>query len=198
MKLFIDMDGVLADFFNAAIRVNINAIINRNVGSMASDERQQQINHAIQSYPKGEYQIEKHLGISSAEFWSAIDEHGGAFWSCLDLCEGAIELWDIAQNHNPIVLTSPSLQPHCVSGKLQWLQRMYGSNFRDYIFCPAQHKHLLAGPESILIDDRESNCDDWMESGGSAILWPHLGNRSDLSIDIALNLLKEQIEEFGK
>ena len=178
MKLtqaYIDMDGVLADFFKSALLVN-------------------HVDCSAINYPKGQYNIEKWLGVKTEYFWERIDDHGEGFWSGLDLCEGALELWEIVQPLNPIILTSPSMQPHCVSGKLKWLQSTFGNQFRDYIFCPAQHKLHLAKEHCLLVDDRETNVRDFYAVGGQAYLWPHIGNNSAATINDALSDIKIMVE----
>lgn len=169
------MDGVLSDFFGNALDVHGS----NGVG-----------------YPKGEYQIEKYLGISTNDFWRGIDAAGEEFWRQMDVCDGALGLLNVIdeKSHKPIVLTSPSMQPSCVSGKLKWLHRVFGMKFRDYIFCPAQHKHLLATPTSLLIDDRESNCDEFNAAGGQSILWPHLGNTASYSLSDAHEMVSRALD----
>lgn len=177
MNVYVDMDGVLADFFGSALRVN---------------------NSNGTGYPKGEYQIQKYLNISTNQFWENIDAAGEEFWFDLGMCNGAEELWQIVEPYNPIVLTSPSMQPHCVSGKLKWLQKVFGRDFRDYIFCPAQHKRLLANPNSILIEDGEKNIEQWENNRGFGLLWPHIGNSSDWTIDEALDALISALDRAEK
>lgn len=169
-QAYIDMDGVLADFMGSALALH--------------DE-------SVEDYPKGLYAIEKHLNITTEEFWRVIDNAGEDFWTGLDVCEGAMELWELVQPLSPIVLTSPSMNPVCVSGKTKWLQRVFGSDFRDYIFCPAQHKHHIASPGALLIDDREQNIEDWQAHGGYGCLWPHLGNNCKISIADMLEDIKQ-------
>ena len=186
-QAFVDMDGVLARFFEDAIWVNTDSNLPHSV-------RTKQYRAALAEYPKGEYQIERYLGISTDDFWSEIDAKGERFWRELLPCDGAMDLWAIVQPLNPIVLTSPSMQPHCVSGKLQWLQRHFGSDVRDYIFCPAQHKKHLAAEGRLLIDDRPSNVTEWIDAGGIGYLWPHLGNDSQLTIADALNDIRVLVD----
>lgn len=172
MTVFVDMDGVLSDFFGQAMRVHESDGVD---------------------YPKGQYRIEEYLGISASEFWAKIDHEGEEFWSEMPLCEGAMDLWDTLQPLKPIILTSPSMQPHCVSGKLKWMQDWFGTSFRDYIFCPANHKYKLARHNSFLIDDSQSNCNDWIEKGDSPLgctLWPHIGNSRESSIEDAMGSMK--------
>ena len=165
-QAYIDMDGVLADFMGAALALH---------------------DSSLEGYPKGLYKIEEHLGVTTDEFWRVIDSTGEDFWSSLELCEGALDLWEIVQPLNPIILTSPSMNPVCVSGKLKWLQEVFGNQFRDYIFCPAQHKKHLARDSCLLVDDRPQNVSDFIDSGGCGYLWPHIGNGSIVKMEQALN-----------
>jgi len=175
-QIFVDMDGVLSNFFDAALAAH---------GSDGS------------GYPRGLYQIEQYLDITANEFWRVIDEQGEDFWSGMSMCEGADALWELVLPHKPIILTSPSMNPLCLSGKLKWMQNVFHEKFRDYIFCPAQHKHLLANHKnSILIDDRQSNVDDWHKAGGIGVLWPHIGNEHEGNVDSTIENLKPILEEI--
>lgn len=153
---FIDLDGVLADFFAGVCRV-----FNR--PDLAA------------CWPAGEYSCEKVLGITRSEFWRAIeaDPH---FWSSLAAYPWKSPLIDAVRSwgYRPFICTTPSTDPVCAAQKTMWIQDHLGSQWRDYCLC--QDKHLLAAPNRILIDDKDENVDLFTEFGGTGILFPQRWN----------------------
>lgn len=149
--IFIDMDGVLADFVTAACRVH---------GRQPAHDHER---------------LHEAWGISSREFWWEIESHGDSFWALLDEYSWSRDLVVLAKEFGPIsIATSPALSPDCAAGKVAWLQRFFGNNFREFMIGP--RKHLLAKPGAILIDDTVRHCDDFREAGGEAILFPQPWN----------------------
>lgn len=154
-QLYIDMDGVLADFLGGVTEI---------------------YDKTTDNYPKGLYDVETFVDVSRARMWKDIDDRGEAFWSTLPPLQSGLNMWLKLEHLNPIVLTSPSISPACVAGKLQWLQNCFGSSFRDYIFCPAHHKQQLARDNAVLVDDSVKNCEEFVTAGGAAVVWPSLSN----------------------
>jgi len=72
-------------------------------------------------------------------------------------------------------LTSPTLDPDCVAGKLEWIQTHTPKwMHRQYMIGPA--KHLCAKTGALLIDDSDDKVDEFEEEGGNAILVPRPWN----------------------
>lgn len=167
--IYVDMDGVLADFCTAALKVHESPFDYR-------------------TYPvPGQYSMEKILNISASEFWSKIDEGGEAFWANLPEFPWTEELIDLLNRNyrdNWMILSSPSINPKCMSGKMKWLQRLLGKQFRQFMFTPAKYKRLLAEtPGAILIDDSDLNCDQFIKDGGDAIKFPQVWNTAGMYIE---------------
>ena len=109
------------------------------------------------------------------EFWQSI---GRGFWanvpqsnefSLLFLCE------QFVGTENVCILSSPTLDPDCLAGKLEWIQETMPSRFhRQFLFGP--RKHFCARPDALLIDDRDKNVEDFRAHGGQAILMPRPWN----------------------
>lgn len=115
------------------------------------------------------------LPVSSYLAWNRIDEAGAEFWANLQPLPWMRELYETCSAFAPtVLLTSPSEHSSSHAGKVQWMQREFGSNFRDYLI--GSVKHRCAHPGALLIDDSPRNCESFVEHGGHAILFPGVGN----------------------
>jgi len=101
-------------------------------------------------------------------FWSPIDKAGVDFWVDLEWTPDGKELWDYIKKYDPELLSSPSRQNDSRVGKRLWVKReLSGSHL---ILRSASKKQEFANPESILIDDRPLNIEQWKDAGGITIL----------------------------
>jgi hypothetical protein len=108
----------------------------------------------------GQYHTDK-------SFWEPIDKAGVDFWVALEWTPDGKELWDYIKKYNPDLLSSPSIQNDSRVGKSLWVKReLPGTHL---ILRSAHKKQEFAAPDSILIDDRESNIEEWANAGGIAI-----------------------------
>jgi hypothetical protein len=160
--IFLDMDGVIANFMEPALAL---------VFGDSAKER-------FADWPKGAYDPWPKLGTTETEFWAIIDGAGSDFWASLPAYSWTNKLIiGLQELGTVIVLSSPSRNPNCVAGKLQWLHNAFGYEFRNYIFAPAKHKQLLAQPNRYLIDDAEHNVNRFINNGGGgAVLVPQRWN----------------------
>ena len=158
------MDGVLVDFVSAAMDVHGETYV-------------------PSEWPAGVWDVVKvlnardHISLTTRQFWKNIDETYG-FWRKLRPLSTANELLNVvaATNLPWSISTSPSRHPNSSSGKVEWLQQFFGDGFRDYMLGP--NKHLLANPETVLIDDGTHNVNAFREAGGHAILFPQPWNEN--------------------
>lgn len=105
---------------------------------------------------------------SDKKFWDPIDKEGVDFWLNLEWTPDGKVLWDYIKKYNPELLSSPSRQNDSRVGKYKWVEReLPGTHL---ILRSANKKQEFATPESILIDDRMSNIEEWNASGGIGIL----------------------------
>jgi len=72
-------------------------------------------------------------------------------------------------------LSSPTLSPDSVAGKLEWIQR-YAPAWMQRQFLIGPSKHLCATPKTLLIDDCDKNVEAFRMCGGHAILVPRPWN----------------------
>ena len=109
---------------------------------------------------------EQKYGIE--KFWELINGTGVRFWVGMDWISDGKQLWDYIKNYNPLLLSSPSRADHSRMGKRIWRKRNLPST--KLVLAQAAKKQNYADPDSILIDDRASNVDQWIKAGGIGIL----------------------------
>lgn len=178
--IFVDIDGVLADFTSAALAVHDRAEI-------------------MATWPAGERDIPKVLGLSRTKYWKGIDGLGCEFWSELVPYPWFKELISLIESFGPFsLLTAPALAPHCLEGKVMWIYKNFprenGRLFGDFLI--GREKHLLASPRRILIDDAEHNADQFTKHGGHSILFPQIWNRNH-AVEDRLEFVESQLKQFA-
>lgn len=162
--VFIDMDGVVADFVVGALKAH-----------HFTDEA---IMMTLREWPYAEFNMPKVLGMDSKTFWGAIHED---VWANLQPYNGARALVKAVENlvgeDNVYFLSSPTIDPKCLSGKGNWLIQHFPRYWytRHFVFTP--HKKLFANSRTILIDDYCKNCEDFGRAGGWSILYPQKWNK---------------------
>ena len=142
-KIYLDMDGVIVDF-------------NKRFTELAG---------------MGPREYESTFG--KEKFWDFIDskEKGGGvgFWVGMDWMPGGEALYNRVAQHNHALLSSPSRSESSRIGKHQWKKKYTPST--KLILALAKNKQNYADGNNILIDDRESNIQQWREAGGIGILY---------------------------
>jgi hypothetical protein len=146
--IYCDMDGVLADF---------EARFEHFAG-LSPDEYRKEI---AKKY--GEKQVDK-------MFWDLIDKQIGVrFWRGIPWMPGGQQLWDYIKPYNPTLLSSPSFDDSSRMGKSLWVKDHIPGT--PLIFRQAKKKSEFAGPNKILIDDREDTIMSWKAKNGIGILY---------------------------
>jgi hypothetical protein len=111
-------------------------------------------------------------------FWTAIKR---TVWSTTPESDFFPWLLEICEQYvgrkNICIATSPTLDPECLAGKLEWIHEHLPEWMRrQYAITP--RKFLLARGDSVLIDDCEDNIQNFEDNGGHGILvprpWNHL------------------------
>jgi len=100
-------------------------------------------------------------------FWDPIAKAGKDFWANLYWMPDGQQLWDYIKQYNPKLLTAPSREKSSRIGKQEWVDKHIPGT--PIIFKKAEDKKDLADPNSILIDDRKSNIEQWINAGGIGI-----------------------------
>lgn len=177
--ILLDMDGVIADFVGAIFKAH---------GQLPN----------YGTWPPGEYDCSKVLGISKSDLWRTADKDPD-FWRNMPVLENGFKLYEALKTTREIfIATSPSLDPNCAAGKVEWLQKYFGRNFRNYIITP--HKYLMA-EAGILIDDDDERCEKFRRAGGTAIVYPQPWNSkheyTDCQLEYTLDVLRPSITTLG-
>lgn len=155
IDLYIDMDGVLSNFVTGVLDL------------FQSDKTY---------YDIKEWDIHKSLGVSPEVLWEQINMEGSAFWRDLRPYSWLWKFNKLTENssYDISIATSPSLDPACSMGKLQWINAYIPNLARKVFIGPEKHK--LSHSNAILIDDSPVNCKKFLERGGTAILFPQPWN----------------------
>jgi 5'(3')-deoxyribonucleotidase len=187
-RILLDMDCVLADFLGGYAR-----LLNIPVGLL------------LAHWELGEYPAEHtraSLGklrgrpISEEEFWRPINSNPG-FWFTLPRLPWADDLVGMvkASGREWYVVSAPSRCPTCIAEKEKWLEHHFGLPHDRLI--PTKHKHTMAKPGVLLIDDSLHNTDAFVREGGRAILFPAHHNPMHVVKDDPMShvtpLLKEML-----
>jgi len=152
-KIYVDMDGVLADFVEG---------VNKLLDVEYSDEN-------YKSDP--EYRT---------KMWKAVAKYskeGGQLWAELNPMKDAKQLWSYVEKYNPEILTAsgnPSFGAE--AQKRQWVPWMIGSDITVNVTRKSEEKAQYATPDSILIDDQPKSIKPWVAAGGIGILHTSAAN----------------------
>jgi len=111
--------------------------------------------------------------MSRKEFWHTMPY---SFWRDL-LPYPTVDAFVrfLEQQGLDIYFMTAHANPDCASAKLNWIND-YFPRYWDRVLV-GHPKHLAANSQSILIDDSDKNCDDFIAAGGLAILCPRPWNR---------------------
>lgn len=117
---------------------------------------------------------------TKADFWQRISRD---FWANVPVspeCYWLIELCARFVGRDSVcLLTSPTTQPECLAGKLEWIHRNLPEWLhRQYLIGPV--KHFCATGDALLIDDSPHNVNAFRDAGGQAILFPKPWNTESI------------------
>jgi len=152
-KIYLDMDGVLVDLVESAVKV------------LSITEQDVFANPNILD----EMGVWDMLG-SNIDWWENLLPYE---WKddLINACE------NIATTY---ILTAPSkTATGSVTGKLLWIREHCPKMFKESRFIITNQKHLLANSSSLLIDDTSRKVEKFIINGGSAILFPQMYNTKE-------------------
>jgi hypothetical protein len=138
--LFCDLDGVLADFNEAAAQL----FPDQNNSQLSLKERLNEI-------PRD-------------EFWSTIRKHPN-FFGTLNWMPKGQNLWNAIKHLNPIILTGCPYGSWAPEQKRQWCATNLGPDV-PVITCFTKEKPNFCLRNSILIDDQTTIKDEWEKKEG--------------------------------
>ena len=169
--VYVDMDGVLTDFCGDALQCCSDAGLHSHVVQLAAH-----------GWPADEYSLAGALGIGEYTLADCINRVP-TFWSRLTALPSLTwllkeYLW-VRTDIELYILSSPGSYPDSATGKLFWVKASIGDAV-PVLLVPSNCKKLLAKPGSILIDDSDTNVEDWQAAGGTGVLFPQLWNTKRL------------------
>ena len=155
-KIYLDMDGVLVDFDKGY--KNLTGVSTTHADRQGRDEFWDLFRNSLEK-----------KGIDEIDYWANLP------W----MSDGNT-LWEYVKKYNPYILTAPSINPtipkpdrykpqfnQSIQGKEKWVKRL--DNIKRVYYKSAKFKSDLAGPNKILIDDREDTIARWNAAGGIGI-----------------------------
>jgi len=152
-KIYCDMDGVLTDFEKR---------FHDKLNTVGKDH------YPLRDIEKVEKPKDFEKIFGASEFWKFIDQTVGVgFWAGMDWMPQGNVLWDFIKKYNPELLTSPSRDNSSRLGKQLWAKKHLNPKPR-VIFAYSADKQRYANENSILIDDKKSNINEWRAAGGIA------------------------------
>lgn len=93
------------------------------------------------------------------------------------------------------LLTTPMPNVESATGRWMWIKKHMPIYYSRTIITQAP-KHLLARPDTLLIDDKDENVDGFREAGGNAIRVPRPWNSSNFWSDVTLGFVKSVLGNF--
>lgn len=141
LKIYVDLDGVLADF---------DAAYGKIVGT--SDKSK---------WPKDD---------EVGSFWHPIIRTK-RFWLDIPLMKDALVLWEVLRKHHYVsILSSPGTldKERATVQKRLWVREHLDPE-ANILLKAAKEKHHYACPNSLLIDDWHKNTRRWTDAGGKVI-----------------------------
>lgn len=183
MKIFIDLDGVLADWLTPAIR-----LLDGDVEGVLSKWEK------LNPRPWDLFDV---LDVPRNYGYRKIELAGDQFWARLPIFPHAKHLVKRCQEiGESTILTSPFNHAGSYAGKVKWLDYHFGKGFARKHALIGAKKHVVSQPGSLLIDDRPKNCEAWKREGGTAILFPAFGNELFMYRKWALKYIESQLQAF--
>lgn len=125
---------------------------------------------------------------SVSEFWGEIEKAGLGYWVGMDWMPEGKKLWNYIKNFDVEILSAPSRSKVSVMGKKMWVKTMLKPTPKLNLV-RAVEKQKFATPNSILIDDKVENINQWKSAGGIGIL----AKRDN--IDTVIKTLKKYVEQ---
>jgi 5'(3')-deoxyribonucleotidase len=180
MRILLDLDEVLADFVGGACKA-------------WGCTKEQVEEHWELGQWDIRYPLSKALGrtevMSSELFWTRIN-NSEAFWVGLKPTPWMEELWAFCQclSDDIHIVSAPSRCESSYFGKVKWLRNQFGQNFSNFALTP--YKHIFAGPDVILIDDRDENVEAFRKAGGHGLVFPRIHNSLYVFKDDPLGLIR--------
>lgn len=174
MIVFLDVDDVLANFCKAACEI-LNV-----------------------PYPPSKWRWYEDIPNGFERLNNACDI---LFWKFLEWMPDGKEILAIVESYfhpeNIYLLTTPMPNSGSGTGKMLWVKKHIPQYYERLIISTAP-KHLLARPDTLLIDDRGENVIEFRKAGGEAILVPRSWNNFCFSACFAVSAVGNRIKAISE
>lgn len=174
MKCLLDLDGTIANFVQAMC---------------ISHDR-------TDPFEEGhtDYYLERAWDMTLEEFWEP--SNNAEWWANIPKYDNSDRIVEMVEDYlgfdNICILTTPTVHPQSLAGKVMWIQKNYPQYERKFLIGP--QKQFCAHPNSVLIDDHNSNIVSFVTEGGNGILVPRPWNPA--SGEDVLDYLETQLESL--
>ena len=173
-RIFLDLDGVLADFVAGAARLH-----GKDPASVTT------------------WDFFERWSLTAADFWNPL---GREFWANLPLTPEAHQIVALCEQavgkENICLLTSPCDTDGCPEGKRDWVKKHLPDYRRRLLIGAA--KEFCATPRSLLVDDHDANCKAFLLAGGVPCLFPRPWNAYADRADKPLEVIQTIIGMFAR
>jgi 5'(3')-deoxyribonucleotidase len=174
MIVFLDVDGVLANFDKRAFEA---------LGLPYSPDHP-----ALQMWKWHEY-----FGLNSDELDSVCTVD---FWSGVQWMPDGREILKVVEEafgEDIYLLTAPMSNSGSATGKVLWVER-HIPRYKKRVIITQAPKSLFAGPDRLLIDDKDENIAEFVAAGGQGILVPRSWNELRGWADKTLGVVRVSLE----
>lgn len=177
MRVFLDLDGVVANYTKQACK------------------------YLSLEYPKNDEGFKDYLWMEKAV--GGIEEYdalvkGEYFWLGIDpypWAETLIKVVDEASEGNWRFLSKANKDPICVGAKAKWIKKYFPKHYDNLILCRDNKDFHCSSGTDLLIDDSPINVSLWHKKGGVCYFWNEVRYDTDvteriLDIEEDINILK--------
>lgn len=161
-KVFLDLDGVIADFDGAVIKHLDLDITHEQISDWWA------LNRAFSRKMMRETTHEDLWGMLPVDLFAN-----------LRFTKEAKMILTLVDPYKPCIITMPpgvAFRAGDAGYKEKWIAMNMHHYYKEGRYLIGMAKHLVAGPGKLLIDDSDRNCAAWREEGGAAILFPRPWN----------------------
>lgn len=121
------------------------------------------------------------------------------FWQNLDWMHDGHDIFRlVTQYFKPeqiYLLTTPMSNPGSATGKTLWVEK-HLPEYKKRLIITQAPKSLLARPDTLLIDDKTENVDEFIEAGGYGLLVPRPWNIDFGMANYTIQIIEERLEEY--
>ena len=163
VKLIVDMDGVFANFVQSVCETH----------NLPSPYDNGYEGWKMEDSPEFQHMSRNQIfkPCKTSEWWENVPKTQEAD-SILETCLGLVDV------ENMVVCTAATwpMGP-CLDGKIAWWKKHYPHTGLHEKVIATPHKHFLASPRSVLLDDADHNVEPFEAHGGLAVLYPRPWNK---------------------